>query len=226
MRPRLNICLLLASVWLLISTVQFSHAQAIPPNAQPFNPAGAGQPVQTQAQAPQLEDIHLPAEISAWPPAPGWFMLVLLVLLLSSAVLVLLLRQWLAARYRRYAAKELQTLFDEFNSGPATAAGKALFAQQSQQLIRRCALHCYGHAAVAALSGKAWLDFLARCDNSFDATLAESWLTACYSPDSDYDLPANYRQLQHWIRHHRANRARISASPASSRMPSEVARHA
>ncbi|HET9483332.1 MAG TPA: DUF4381 domain-containing protein, partial [Xanthomonadales bacterium] len=54
------------------------------------------------ATEPQLRDIHLPAEPSWWPPAPGWWLLAILVI----AALVFLVRfAWRKRReLRRRAA--------------------------------------------------------------------------------------------------------------------------
>jgi len=44
-----------------------------------------------------LRDIHLPAPLSWWPPAPGWW------LLLTLLVAIALLGGYLLHRYRRNA---------------------------------------------------------------------------------------------------------------------------
>ena len=50
---------------------------------------------QIGAQLP-LKDIHLPPEIGIWPPAPGWWVLLILVLAVIG------LSIWLWRRYQRH----------------------------------------------------------------------------------------------------------------------------
>lgn len=104
------------------------------------------------APTARLEDLHdivVPAGVAAWPPAPGWFAL---------AVVALVAGAWLitAARRRRSALRYRQAALVEFRALPAGAEGARLAAV----LLKRTAIHAYGRARVATLSGDAWLAFL------------------------------------------------------------------
>ena len=98
---------------------------------------------------PVLRDIHLPAEPSWWPPAPGWWLLAALGLAALSYLL------WLGLRRRRLirARTELRREFERACVTPGAAQVAAL-----SELLRRVALR-YAPAS-AALRDEAWLAFL------------------------------------------------------------------
>lgn len=71
--------------------------------------AATGQPATAASvSGPNLRDIHLPAELSWWPPAPGWWLLAALVLVLIAVV------GWAWRRHRRVRGRE-QEILDELD---------------------------------------------------------------------------------------------------------------
>ena len=57
---------------------------------------------QTQ-QAPPIADIHLPNTVSPWPPAIGWWLLLILIIALCAGSVYTLKRYQKKWRYRRAA---------------------------------------------------------------------------------------------------------------------------
>lgn len=100
-----------------------------------------------------LQDVQLPAPVPWWPPAPGWWLLLLLPMLFAF---VAFRRQHLSLR--RWAEGELERLLRDHRRGGDAAA---LMAGISI-LLRRVALSRWGRVEVAALHGDAWLLFLDR----------------------------------------------------------------
>jgi hypothetical protein len=96
----------------------------------------------------RLRDAHPPAAPSGWPPAPGWW----LVLLLAGALTVLAVRYgpawWHRLRLRRRLLAALE----------ATAS-----AAEVSQLLRLAALERFPERAPAALTGADWVAFLDSC---------------------------------------------------------------
>lgn len=138
----------------------------------------------------ELRDIHLPAAIGAWPPAPGWWMLAALLLLGLALCAWFCYRHWRRNAYRRAALAALASQRD---------------LQQLNRLLKRCAIARYGQAKAAALHGQAWVDFLqASCRKPpFSADSAALLASATYAP-GDHRLPPGLRQeAQRWLRRHR-----------------------
>lgn len=94
----------------------------------------------------RLHDIVLPAEVSWWPLAPGWYALLCIVLIVAVFFSFRLWRRWQADAYRRAALLELAKMKDV----PAIA-----------ELFRRTALAVVPRSEVAQKTGSAWADWLA-----------------------------------------------------------------
>jgi type II secretory pathway pseudopilin PulG len=105
-----------------------------------------------------LKDIHLPPPISAWPPAPGWWLLAALLVIALVAGIALWRRHRRRTAYRRAALRALDQLRNEWQ--PQRNDAQSLRA--INQLLKRTALAACPRSEVAALDGDAWLDFLDR----------------------------------------------------------------
>jgi len=103
-----------------------------------------------------LRDIHLPGEISAWPPAPGWWFLLIFSILLIIAVFWLLRKNYLQKKLFRLsqsAISELELAYDKHQD-------PYLLVKEYSSLIRRIALARFPRQQIASLTGKLWLEFL------------------------------------------------------------------
>ncbi|MEM1232363.1 MAG: DUF4381 domain-containing protein [Pseudomonadota bacterium] len=122
----------------------------------------------------QLKDVHLPAEPSWWPPAPGWWLLLFAVLLLLGVAVRALLR-W---RARRAPYQHAQALHDalaaRLRSGDLQPER---YVHEVNALVKRVLLHARSERAATTLTGDAWVAHL--------ATLAPQ-----------QTLPAS---VQHWL---------------------------
>src|SRR5262245_24888599 len=98
------------------------------------------------ASLDRLHDIIIPPPIPWWPPATGWYVLAAILL---AVVLVFVLRAWLRWRDNAYRREALRSL--------DSAADVATIAA----LLRRTALAESSRAEIAALTGNAWVDWLA-----------------------------------------------------------------
>lgn len=108
------------------------------------------------APGPVLRDIHLPAEPSWWPPAPGWWLLGVLVLLALAGLAWLWRRRHRARQRQRRILGELDRLVRRHREDGDRAA---LFGGV-HQLVRRVARE--QDAAAASRRGEAWRQTLAR----------------------------------------------------------------
>lgn len=135
----------------------------------------------------QLRDIHLPAPVSWWPPAPGWWLLAAIALL---AALGLYIRHRLRRRnrWRRLALSELARLRRIHAAQPSAAPLGELSV-----LLRRVAVSRFPREEVAALSGDDWLAFLDRGldgGTPFQSDSGRLLAVSPYVPDAAIDTPA------------------------------------
>lgn len=164
-----------------------------------MNPAaGISQPMPQNA-APELglKDIHLPPSPELWPPAPGWWLLVICLIVLLSLLSVWLYRQW---RHRRMQKEVLVTL--ESLGGNYSDAQTPQFLAALSILLRRVALMKYPRRQVAALTGRDWLSFLdlhggeGQYSNGVGKVLAEG----PYVRHSEVDKDALLALSRKWIK--------------------------
>lgn len=154
------------------------------------NPAPAG------GQPLALRDIQPPADPPWWPPAPGWWLLALLLLAGLAAAVATALRLWRRRRLRRRVYLELERLRGAHSGVPARAAAVSA-------LLKRVALARYDRAAVAGLSGEAWLRFLDRTGGRgrFAEGPGRALADAPYRPEGDaVDLDGLIAVARDWVR--------------------------
>lgn len=120
----------------------------------------------------KLHDIHLPAPISWWPLAPGWYLLLGLALLLLGLVMYLMRR---AQRHKRAKLQALQ-LLRQFEQEYQNEANSQQIAMKVSELLRRVALAYYPRTEVAGLQGDAWLAFLTKTSKGIDFNALDSYL--------------------------------------------------
>jgi hypothetical protein len=100
-----------------------------------------------------LRDIHLPETIGIWPPAIGWWLLLILIPL--SLYLCWFLYKRLT---RQTAVKSAKVLLAAINNDQN--ADDLYKLQQLSQLLRRVALSTAPREQSAGLTGNDWLQFL------------------------------------------------------------------
>ena len=110
-----------------------------------------------------LRDIHGIDPAPWWPPAPGWW-LVLLGTLLSGLLVWWLWQQrklYPLGRWQKDARKRLLQLKRQLRHAPTKEV-----ASELSELLRRIAIARCGRTKTAALSGHAWLAWLHNNDRS------------------------------------------------------------
>lgn len=151
----------------------------------------------------QLRDIHLPAAVSNWPPAPGWWILLVILLAASGFCLYLWLQHRRHHRYRKLALQQLQHLDVQLQSGSG-------YLPALNQLLKRTVLAAPQPAPVAQLAGEKWLAFLDRSGgtNAFTTGPGQLLRDGPYAPTT-FEHP-DQQQLQQlhtlaktWIQKHR-----------------------
>ena len=164
-------------------------------------------PLPAQDPLAQLRDIHLPDAVSAWPPAPGWWILAAIVLVLLAVGIYYCIQYIRRTRYRRQALKQLAAL-EQYHRQPTT------YLQRLNHLLKQTALAADSSVDVAGLSGQQWLAFLDHSGNTthFKQGAGTLLLQGPYLPEhASATIPATtITELQkiarQWIKHHDGKR--------------------
>lgn len=155
--------------------------------------------LQIEGIAPLIE----PAELTTWPPAPGWFFLAGLLLLLLLFGIIRWIRQYRQNRYRREALEHLTRIAGEAENGPGQQ-----HVQVINRLLKHTALQAYPREKVASLSGTEWMEFLQESlgKSNIGESTSEILTISLYRRGAGID-PARWQELiqfcEYWIRKHR-----------------------
>lgn len=144
----------------------------------------------------ELKDIHLPEMPSAWPPAFGWWLLLLLTLLCIS---------WLGIRLMRFAKqrkRQQQLLAYLSQIEDKHENDDERFLSAISILLRRITLMHYPRHQVANLTGDKWLIFLDQSGKTRDFSNGPGKVLANgpYNPDSNFDRTALLATVSRWIK--------------------------
>lgn len=158
----------------------------------------------------QLAPPIAPAPVSAWPPAPGWWLLAA-VMLLACAVFA----RWLHRRPRRRRATPDETVLDEQRlaalaelarlARPYGGQPANVWLQQLNGLLKRLCRNRYPEVHPHTLSGRRWLAFL---DNRCPAAGLTRWMVlaeGAYRAECRLDdkaIDELSQAVDTWIRKH------------------------
>ncbi len=153
-----------------------------------------------EPQSIPLKDIHLPAAVSWWPIASGWW---LLILLSCTALLIWYfrstIRAWFAPSVGTIALKQLD----------AISTNNHLSSQQKvqriSQLLRQSAISVRDRDQVAGLSGDQWLEFLdgENPQRPFSKGEGRVLIDAPYRPEGAVNIDALIELTRDWLKHNK-----------------------
>jgi len=155
-----------------------------------------------------LRGIHMPDPVSFWPPAIGWWLLILM-----SVVLVFLGYWGFKYYFRPNIRKDAMIELDMLNQGLIQDRSYHQFYINVSILVRRIAITIFGRSKVAGLSGENWLLFLDETSGTtfFTSGNGRLLITAPYMsfdisddkqvPDasSDEEVEQFYNALKSWV---------------------------
>ena len=136
-----------------------------------------------------LADIHLPAAVSAWPPAPLWWLGAALVLAALAAVVAMFYRRWLLRQRMQVALSKItaaQRLWQREQNAEASLA----LLHTCNSVLKRVALVHYPETEVAALHGRPWLSFLDQSGATTDFSNGAAQILADHSYRRSYNAEA------------------------------------
>ena len=163
-----------------------------------MNPSTPAPDSQLAQALENLRPLHLPPEIGWWPPAPGWWLLVLLCVVLGAWAV----KVWRRGAARREALRIIRAIEHGELVGPS-------LAQQINVLLRRYAMACYPQLNAQALAGDAWLEFLNRhgAGRDFSGAAARALTQAPFAPDASVNRSELIDLARHWVKRNRMGRA-------------------
>lgn len=181
-------------------------------NAPASGPVAGQQLDQHNSLLAEMRDLHEPEPVSAWPPAPGWWLVALLILAGLVFFTFKALKYNRKRAYRREAAHELMLARERYRSTGDSSA----YAQELLELLKRTALTAYpqDHQRIAALHGDDWLKFLdstcSGCD--FYSPEGKALIAGAYSQSADPSaLQQCHAQARLWISGHRTHGGLLNA---------------
>lgn len=144
----------------------------------------------------QLKDIHLPDMSLWWPPAVGWW--VLLILLIVLGVGLPYFWRWLKHKsLKKLSLIEFQQITKTFDQ----QEDKRRLVGELSTLLRRILMSYQGRHSTAALSGESWVSQLnelvvVRCFNADQESLLAQ---GQYQRDPDFDIQSFIQSCERWI---------------------------
>ncbi len=124
----------------------------------------------------QLRDIHLPAEISWWPLAPGWWLLIIVLAVTAGWIISNVVKRYRANLYRRQALAKLIQIETRIADPEALPD---IFAT-----LKQAANIAYPNQHFSSLGISKFIEFLqSSCKADVFADLPENLNSALYSND-------------------------------------------
>jgi hypothetical protein len=142
-----------------------------------------------------LRDVHLPEAVSAWPPAPGWWIATAIIIAGLCAMAFFAWRRHQQRGYLRDALLKMQALPLQETLTPAEQLHRA------NDILKRCAMTAYPDKDIAPLSGESWLAFLNQyCDSPLFED-SDYWLRAWYKHEVSSDISRAFiARAETWLK--------------------------
>lgn len=143
-----------------------------------------------------LKGIHLPEAVSWWPPAIGWWVLLLLFVLSAVALFYVFKRlQQVSVRSKAVEA------FLQIKADYQKEQDKVLLSQQISQLLRQILLSSFAREEVASVTGEAWFKALQVCHpkGQLELKWIEVLSVSAYQKQADYDAKGLLNHCEQWI---------------------------
>jgi len=152
----------------------------------------------------RMRDIHYPADPGWFPPAPGWW----LVLLLIIAVAIWLSLMWRARQRARapYAAA-LALLADAQQREAGGELATRDYLDLCNQILKRLLVHVRHNDLAVAASGSAWLAELDRLHggNQFATGAGKALGNSRFAPEAPSAAPGLHKLLTAFVRRLQSN---------------------
>ncbi len=158
------------------------------------------------ANLQNLHDIVASPPVSWWPPAPGWYVLILVIFIVLIWRVWRWRKKWLKNAYRRMALSELSGLMQRLKN----RADRVSALRDLTTLLKRTALATWPREDVARLSGPDWLDFLDRTGGTNEFSNGPGRLIPALAYGDTEKIQAIgedqiselIQLIEHWVKNH------------------------
>lgn len=144
-----------------------------------------------------LRDIHLPEPIGWFPPALGWWLLIIFVPIVSYFLIA-----FVQKLLKRTAIKEAQKLLKQLQNNDSLSSLEKVC--ELSTLLRRVVVSRESESKISGLTGRAWLDYLdgSLNDAPFKNGVGRCLMDAPYQKElsPDVDLLALFELAQKWLK--------------------------
>lgn len=144
-----------------------------------------------------LRDIHLPDVALWWPPAPGWWIL----LIAAIGLLFVVPRLWQWMRHQSMK-KRSQIAFKQIEKDFNQHQDQQRLVAELSILLRRVMMSYQGRQQTAGLTGHAWLQQLTDLVETpcFSDDQQMLLIHGQYARDIDIDCESLIISCEHWIK--------------------------
>lgn len=144
----------------------------------------------------QLKDIHLPEAVGWWPPAPGWYGVMVVIFGLIVLITLLAYRRYLNAQAKKQALVLLKTYIVQYEKDRNTQ----LMSARVSELLKRVALVYFPRHQVASIHGQEWIDFLSKTGKKIDFEPVKTMLLDLpFKPNDKTNLDPLLIRAKLWI---------------------------
>lgn len=147
-----------------------------------------------------LHPLRAPELVGWWPPAPGWWALLVTLIVIVALTAYVARRRHVRNAYRRQALRQLERAQQAYQeNGDASH-----FLGQINMLLKSVALVAYPRSELASTHSGQWRDFLNRSLPQ-PLQLPSTFDNAAYQKSCpEIDVEQVHRAAQLWIKQHRA----------------------
>ncbi len=145
---------------------------------------------------PELRDIHLPADPSWWPPAPGWWILAAIVSGVAIWAAVALRKRVSKRRWQKQVLDELERIAAD----PASRNHAPHLIGELSQLLRRASRLV--DVKAPGFRGNAWLNFLDSIlgGDEFSQGPGRVLLDGAYRREASMDVEPLVDLVRRWLK--------------------------
>lgn len=147
----------------------------------------------------ELKDIHLPTEISIWPIAPAWWLIIGLCLALIG------LLYWYKGSTLRSKKTHLKQTIAETKQALAELKKQTdhlKVLQSSNKIVKKFLMNATNDPSIAKLHHQQWINYCHSIAKPFTFRKTTQYLlsNALYQPSLEFDIAHYIDELQDWLK--------------------------